>query len=100
MKATIRRFTILQAGKLLGVLYGCLAVVLLPFFLIGIVANPKGAAPLLILLALYPVMGFVGGLVGAAVYNLAARLVGGLEFTLEGTEQPGGQPASAPFARP
>ncbi len=100
MIVTIRRFTIFQTGKLLAVLYGCFSVVLLPFFLIGMAANPKGAAPMLIMLVVYPIMGFIGGIVGAAIYNLAARFVGGLEITLEGTEQQGSQPAGGAYVSP
>jgi hypothetical protein len=47
-----------------GVLFGVGAIVLLPVF--------------------YGLIGLVGGALAAAVYNLAARLVGGLELELEG----------------
>ena len=83
MVTRIKRFSILQTGKLLAVLYACFSVILLPFFLIGLAANPKGTAPMLVLIILYPIMGFIGGIIGAAIYNLAARFVGGFEMTLE-----------------
>ena len=47
----------------LGVLFGVGAIVVLPLF--------------------YGTIGTIAGAVGAAIYNLAARLVGGLEFELE-----------------
>lgn len=84
----IKRFSILQAGKLLGILYGFLALVMIPFILIpALFASSAGEfaqfLPLLIMLILYPVMGFIGGIIGAAVYNLCSKWVGGLEFDLE-----------------
>jgi len=32
---------------------------------------------------LYATIGFIGGIIVAAIYNLIARLTGGLEFTLD-----------------
>jgi hypothetical protein len=31
----------------------------------------------------YAVLGFVGGVIGAAIYNLAAKVVGGIEVEVE-----------------
>jgi hypothetical protein len=92
MITKIKRFSILQTGKLLAVLYGFIALVILPIALIMLVVNPKAAAPMLFMVILYPAFGFIGGIVGAAIYNLAARLVGGLEITLEMQEAPLEQP--------
>jgi len=33
---------------------------------------------------LYAIIGFIGGAIGALVYNLAAGIVGGVKFELEG----------------
>jgi hypothetical protein len=78
----IKRFNILQTGKVLGVIYGMLGILILPFFLIGIIVGGKEQAPILIMVIVYPVIGFVGGIIGAAFYNLAARWVGGLKMDL------------------
>jgi hypothetical protein len=32
---------------------------------------------------IYGVMGFIGGVIGAAVYNLVARWIGGIELEVE-----------------
>ena len=32
---------------------------------------------------IYGVMGFIGGVIGAAVYNLDARWIGGIELEVE-----------------
>jgi hypothetical protein len=84
----IKRFSILQTGKLLGILYGFLALIMIPFILIpAILASSEGQfaqfVPLLVMMILYPVMGFIGGIIGAAIYNLCAKWVGGLELELE-----------------
>lgn len=92
MLTRITRFSILQTGKLLAVLYGFFSLIILPIFLIMLVVEPKGAVPMLVMIILYPVMGFVGGIIGAAIYNLASRLVGGLEITLESQQAQVGQP--------
>ncbi len=42
-----------------------------------------GALAVVVLPLAYAAIGFVAGLVGAAVYNLAARLVGGIKLVLE-----------------
>ena len=87
MVTTISRFSILQTGKLLAVLYGFLSVILLPIFLIMLLVQGIQALPMLFMLILYPVMGFIGGIIGAALYNLASRFVGGIELTLEVPQQ-------------
>jgi hypothetical protein len=51
------------SGAFMGVLFGVGAIVLLPL--------------------LYGVMGFVAGLLSAAIYNVAASRVGGVELELE-----------------
>ena len=83
MIAKIRRFSILQMGKFLAVLYGFFSIIIIPIFFITLLVKPAEAIPFLIMAILYPVMGFIGGIIGAALYNLASHLVGGLEFTLD-----------------
>ncbi len=39
-----------------------------------------GIAAIVVLPIIYAVMGFIGGLIGAALYNLFAGLVGGIEI--------------------
>jgi hypothetical protein len=85
----------LQAGKLAALVYGALGLLFLPFFLVislvgsqmpgpqkvGFMAMGVGFAVLMPVL--YAVMGFVLGCLGAFIYNLAAKWVGGLEFEVE-----------------
>ena len=104
MKRRIKRIAPLQAGKMLGVLYGCMGLIFLPIFLLAGMAGAfaqqtqqtQGAAgaPAAAIIALmfgmgifmpiiYGVMGFVFGVLGAAVYNLIARWIGGIEVEVE-----------------
>ena len=51
-----------DSGRLLPALFGVGAIVFMPI--------------------LYGLLGFIGGLIGAGLYNLAARMTGGLEIEL------------------
>ena len=98
----IKRVAPLQAGKMLAALYGCMGLIFLPFFLVagmlGAFAQHSGqaneAAPAAVIGAMffgigifmpiiYAVMGFIFGLIGAAIYNLIAGWIGGIEVEVE-----------------
>ncbi len=104
MKRRIKRIEPLQAGKMLGVLYGCMGLIFLPFFALAGVAGAfaqhaqqtqNAAGPPAALMAgmmlgfgifmpvIYGVMGFIGGIIMAALYNLTARWIGGIEVEVE-----------------
>ena len=79
----------LQCGTVLAVLYGCLSLFVIPFILLGaMIPNPNGAHPpfpfglvfAVVIPFLYAFLGFLFGIIGAAVYNLVARMTGGLQF--------------------
>lgn len=110
---TIRRFNVFSVAKiqgflafviglLIGVIYG------FAFMIFGAAISslaPQGDSQamggvgaivigLVIMIAFpifYSIIGFIGGAIGALVYNLAAGVVGGLKFELEGVA-----PAYAP----
>ena len=86
MKHRITGMSVLQTGKLLALLYGFMSVIMLPFMLFGMSRSPDGGMMLFMLL-LYPIMGFVGGIIMAALYNLASKWVGGFEVTVEAIEE-------------
>jgi hypothetical protein len=104
MKRTIKRIAPLQTGKMLGVLYGCLGLIFLPIFMLAGAAGAfaqhaqateaSSTAPAaavagimfgmgILMPVIYGVMGFIGGVIGAAVYNLVARWIGGIEVEVE-----------------
>jgi hypothetical protein len=103
MKRRIKRISPLQAGKMLGVLYACMGLIFLPFFALAGLAgafaqqaqHTQAAGPPAALITImmfgfgifmpvfYGVMGFVFGIIMAAVYNLIARWLGGIEVEVE-----------------
>jgi hypothetical protein len=88
---------VLSCAKMTSVLYGCMALLVIPFALLGGLASLAtqqtngaiGGAVIIVLgiLApvLYGVMGFVIGAISAFIYNLIAKRLGGIEIQLEPT---------------
>jgi Transmembrane domain of unknown function (DUF3566) len=104
MKRRITRISPLQAGKMLGVLYACMGLLFLPLVAIaglaGVFAQQAQQAqnaagpPAAILAAMmfgfgifmpvfYGIFGFLFGIISAAVYNLIAGWIGGIEVEVE-----------------
>jgi hypothetical protein len=103
MKRRIKRIAPLQAGKMMGVLYACMGLIFLPFIMVaaaagafaqhaqdghGASAAPAVASVIVLVMGIlipviYGVMGFIFGVIGAAVYNLIARWIGGIEVEVE-----------------
>jgi Transmembrane domain of unknown function (DUF3566) len=104
MKRRIKRIAPLQAGKMLGMLYACMGLIFLPFVALAALAGAfaqqtqhaqtGAAAPAAIATGLmigfgilmpvfYGVMGFIFGVIGAAIYNLIAGWIGGIEVEVE-----------------
>ena len=91
----IKRIAPLQLGKMLALLYGIIGLLAIPFFLLmtSITAQlPEGQrGPFLAMGAgaaifapiLYAVLGFIVGVIGAFIYNLVAKWVGGIEVEVE-----------------
>ena len=107
MNLKLKRIAPLQAGKMLAALYGLLSLVVIPFMLLfigvsSLVARSQGGAgaPALPLIfgmglgfmifmpILYALMGFLFGVIGAFVYNLLAKWIGGFELEFEATTPP------------
>ncbi len=80
---------------MLAVLYGVLGLLIIPFFLLmtafashmhaqqrlGIFA--LGAGFVIFVPVIYAAMGFILGVIGAWVYNLVAKWIGGIEVEVE-----------------
>ena len=92
----IRSVGVLSCAKTLGVLYGCMGLLFIPIALIGGLASIAGGQQAnaaiggAVMLAfgifapfLYGGMGFVFGALGAWIYNLIAKRLGGIEIQLE-----------------
>ena len=97
MKKRLTRIAVVKAGLVIGVLYGLLGCVAVPIFMLAgaaasAAARSNGASfpfgfifgiGALFIPVLYGVIGFIFGLIAAAVYNLVAKWTGGVEITLE-----------------
>jgi hypothetical protein len=100
----VKRIGIGSAAKLSGAMYGAAGLIfggifgLLSMFGLGIASQMAADSPdappailgalfgvgaIILFPVFYGLMGLVVGAVGAALYNLFARLVGGLEVELE-----------------
>jgi hypothetical protein len=86
--AQIRRFSIGQAAKFMGVLYLLFGLIFSPFFLLADMfafegQGSFGAVFAIAMPVLYGIFGVIGGAIGAALYNLVAGWVGGVEVEIE-----------------
>ncbi len=95
MKQRINSVGVLSCAKISAIVYGAISLIIMPFVLLAglfmsILPRTENAPPggLLVLFALimpffYAAIGFVVGALGAFVYNLAAKWVGGIEIDLQ-----------------
>lgn len=96
----VRRLGVVSVGKVFGAIYALLGLILGLFFalfsLLGaaIGASQEGAEGAIFGIVFgvfsvvlwplfYGVLGFFGGLISAALYNLVARFIGGIEVEVE-----------------
>jgi hypothetical protein len=95
----VKSVGVLSVAKIMGLIYGCMGLIFAPFFLlIGALGAAFGQqnSPLagifgvgfaILMPVLYGAMGFVMGAIGALLYNLFARWVGGFELEMEVRQQ-------------
>jgi hypothetical protein len=91
----IKSVGVLSVAKIMGMMYACMGLIFAPFLLlIGVMASALGqqknpmagffSVGFAILMPIfYGVIGFIAGLIGALLYNLFARWVGGFELHIE-----------------
>ncbi len=91
MKRQILHVSVIQSAKVLALMYfvmGIFFVVVMAFFS-TFLPGPRHPLPFDMLLAMpfaYLVFGFILSVIGAWVYNMVAKWVGGVEFTVEDVE--------------
>jgi|SRR5208337_3754890 len=92
----VRSVGVMSVAKIMGMVYGCLGLIFIPFFLIAGLAGSfasqdKSAFPFAGAIGIafsifaplvYGGMGFVFGAISALIYNLVAKWVGGFELEL------------------
>lgn len=85
MKKRLTHISPLQLGIVLGILYGIVSLIIVPFLFLAAMFGPRGtgmgAIFVIFLPVLYAVLGFIGGVISAFVYNIVAQWTGGVEFT-------------------
>src|SRR2546425_9507 len=96
----LRSVGVLSIAKIMGAMYALLGLLFLPIFLIAAAAGMIGGASgdnkmagmaagvgmlvvAIIMPLIYGAMGFVGGAIGAFLYNFLAGRVGGIVMNLE-----------------
>jgi hypothetical protein len=92
----LKRVGILSVGKVLGILYAIFGFffggILSLFAILGATLSKDGdmlpgalggIAAVVLLPLLYGVAGFIGGIVMAVLYNIAARMVGGVDLEIQ-----------------
>ena len=97
MKKRLTNVNPLKLGITLAVIYGIISLIIaVPLFLIFSLVGAAGAARggqalpaifsgvfVIFLPIIYAVLGFIGGVIAAFIYNLVAKWTGGIEFTTE-----------------
>ncbi len=84
----IRRIGVLQMAKIMAITYALISlIVFIPMMLFMMVAGGSsgaGVSAIAMLFApiLYGIAGFIGGAIGAFIYNIVAGWVGGMEIEL------------------
>lgn len=94
-KRILKRVAPLSVGKVFALLYGAMGLIFIPFFLLmgAVTSNlPSaqrgvfaliGTGAAIAMPVCYALIGFIGGIISAAIYNLAAKWVGGIEVEVE-----------------
>jgi len=99
MTKTLKSIAPVQLGKMFAALYGVMSLLIAPVFLMialfGGLAAKEGAAPGILLavvigiamavgmIIFYTAAGFVIGAMGALIYNLLAKFLGGIQVEVE-----------------
>ena len=91
----VKRIGVLSVGKVLGSLYVALGLMIGGLMslisVIGVAAGANDAGPaglligagaIVVIPIFYGVIGFVGGIIMAVLYNVVASVVGGIEIEL------------------
>jgi len=91
----VKSVGVLSVAKVMGLTYACMGLIFLPFFLlIGALGSFAGKSDFpvagifsiffaILMPIFYGAIGFIAGAIGALLYNLIAKWVGGFELELE-----------------
>ncbi len=104
--ATVKRVGVISLGKILGCVYALIGLIVGAFVSVlslagafaastggdRVAAMLFGGAAVIVFPLMYGLLGFLGGLLMAALYNVCASAVGGLEIELDQPIRPSGFP--------
>jgi hypothetical protein len=90
-KIVVRKFGVLSLAKIMGLLYALIGLIVGAFVSLFAVVGAAfmssssssallGVGAIIVFPILYGVLGFVGGVISAALYNLLAGMIGGIEI--------------------
>ena len=103
--AKMYAITLAAVGLLIGIIYGVIFMVLGGAMLAGGGRDTGmaggstiviGLVMIIVIPVFYGILGFIGGLVGGTVYNIASGIVGGIEMELENMDGGTGYAPPAP----
>ena len=87
MRYQVKRISIHQTSKTMGLLYAFFGLIFLPFGIVVSMMAPEQDGPSTVLWLLFPILygvvGYVMVAIGTAIYNLIAGWAGGVEADLE-----------------
>ncbi|HEX4331072.1 MAG TPA: hypothetical protein VH040_02935 [Usitatibacter sp.] len=88
MRKRISRIAPVQLGKVAAVVYGVLSIPIMAIMAIAALFGPHANSTVsLVMIVVFPIIyivfGFIFMALGALIYNLAAKWVGGIEFVTE-----------------
>ncbi len=87
----LTRISPLGAGKISCFIYFVIGVLAAMLMCIAAPLSPSGkpvsAVGAMVIVIVYPIVGFLGGVIGAALFNLASSCLGGMEISLSVDEQ-------------
>jgi len=86
MKKQITGFSVFQTSKILGIICGCMAIVFVPFLLYPALGGENGRSMIFFSMAmpfLYAIIGFILTALFCWIYNILAKHIGGIEFSLK-----------------
>lgn len=85
MKIQIKHVSVLQSGKVFAGIYLVIAVPMVAFLMLMSSFSGEAAAMgiggAIGMAILYPLLGFISGVIGAWLYNIVAARIGGFEYT-------------------
>lgn len=86
----LKKINTLKMGFFMALFYGIISLmIVLPMSLFSSVSIGFGSGLFMLILIpiIYTIVGFIGGLITGALYNMISKWIGGLEFEVEDIEK-------------